>query len=154
MVPGLALPQQAQGSLFGGPSQQQQQQQQSQPHSVFGSAQPPSAPFNFANQASGGGGGGLGAAPNLNFPSNTGSLNFAASAATQGVGLGGVSQASENKQQGFQFDPAAGVNFNFGGGQSTSMGHSGEMLFSAGSSQSSSAPSSRIIKKARRRFNK
>ena len=150
-APSLTLPQ-VQSSLFGGLSQQPQ----SQPQLLgFGNlAQPPS--FNFSGQSSSittglGGNSGLGNVSNLGFPSNTGGLSFGAPS-SQGVGLGGVSSqaaaSSETKQQGFQFNPNAGVNFNFGGGQSAPM--TGEVLFTAGSSQSS-APSSRVIKKARRR---
>lgn len=149
--PSLTLPQ-AQGSLFGGLSQQSQ----SQPQSLgFGSpAQPPV--FNFSGQGSSistglGGSSGIGGTSKLGFPSNTGSLSFGAPS-REGVVLGGVSSqaaaSSETRQQGFQFNPNAGVNLNFGGGQSAPM--TGEVLFTAGSSQSS-APSSRVIKKARRR---
>ena len=102
------------------------------------------------------------ATSNLGFPSNTGGLNFGGLPASQGAaGLAGIGQtqatlSENNKQQqqlqGFQFNPNAGVNFNFGSGQTAPMGtgDNNNMLFSAGSSQSS-APSSRVIKKARRR---
>ena len=57
---------------------------------------------------------------------------------------------SENKPQAFPFDPSAGVNFNFGGGQAPSLGGGGGVRFSAGSSQNSTG-TTRVIKKARRR---
>ena len=148
---GLTTLPQAQGSLFGAAGQQPQ----AQPQLGFSnSAQQPS--FNFSRQSSSigaglGSSGGLGGAASLGFPSNTGGLNFGASS-NQGVGLGeGSSQAATSTQKGFQFNPNAGVSFNFGGGQSAPM--AGDMLFTAGSSQST-APSSRVIKKARRRVNK
>ena len=177
-APGLSLPQ-MQGSIFGAQSSQQQQQSQ-QPQFNFGSAtqatQLPPPSFNFS--AGSGGLGGMGSTPNptpqLGFPpSNAGGLNFAAAPSmtgSQGTGLGaGIGQNSatsssadnsnNNKQlqQGFQFNPNAGVNFNFGVGQGGGMapmgsGDASNLLFSAGSAQASSSPSSsRVIKKARRR---
>lgn len=64
---------------------------------------------------------------------------------------GGIQTAppSENKQRAFAFDPNAGVNLNFGGGQVPSLG-GGEVRFSAGTSQNSTG-TNRVIKKARRR---
>ena len=155
-APSLTLPQ-AQGSLFGGLNQQPQSQPQSL--GFGGPAQPLAPAFNFTGQGSSigtglGGSGGLGGTSNLGFPSNTGGLSFGAPS-REGVVLGGASSqaaaSSETRQQGFQFNPNAGVNFNFGGGQSAPM--SREVLFTAGSAQST-APSSRVIKKARRRVNK
>ena len=125
----------------------------------------PNLGFPSSNTGGAAGSGGLGiggATPNLGFPSsNTGGLNFGAVPTSQGTGLGatvGQTQANSSdngnkQQQGFQFNPNAGINFNFGSGQMTPMGSvDNSMLFSAGSSQSSApSPSTRVFKKARRR---
>jgi hypothetical protein len=76
-----------------------------------------------------------------------------------GIGQNSASSAdNSNNKQGFQFNPNAGVSFNFGTGQGgmapMGSGDTGGLLFSAGSAQTSGAPSSsstRVFKKARRR---
>lgn len=179
---GLTLSQ-TQGSIFGAQSNQQQQlQQPSQPQFNFGSTtqqQQQASSFNFS--AGSGSGLGMGSAPNANPslslgfpPSNSGGLNFAAPSLS-GAGtrlVAGIGQSSSSsssslsdnnsnkQQQGFQFNPNAGISFNFGGGQGVvpmapvgSGESAGALLFSAGSSQTSTPPSARVIKKARRRKN-
>lgn len=150
---GLGLPQQQGSSLF----RTSGQQQQSQPQVAFGSSQPPS--FNFSTGQSSTTPGGLGGstATNLNFPSNTGGLNLGGASTQNMGGLDGMAQTAagtSSESKGFKFDPNAGVNFNFGGGSSAMPMGGDTMLFSAGSSQNTSATTSRVIKKARRRMNK
>ena len=142
---GLTMPQ-SQGTIFGGVSQPPQSQPQG---AGFGQS------FNFSGQApSLAGGSGLGlSGASTNFPPSSGGLSFGAPS-SQGVGLGGATQASATQSaansQGFQFNPNAGINFNFGGGGGPAAPLGGG-VFTAGKDSGSSNTSQRIIKKARRR---